>query len=361
MDHIKVLKRAFKITWNYKALWVFGIILALTVAGSRGSSSPGSPPGQYELDERDFQRQWEMPGGEEIPWAEIFEETLPWLAIGAIALGGCCCLALVIAVVRLVLRYVAETALIRMVDKYEETDEKHSIREGFRMGWSQAAFRLFLIDLVTSLASLVIFMPLIILMLALLGLSIFMFVRGTIIVGIIGSIAFIGLLFLIIFFSIIVGAVIGVLKPFFHRGCVLEDLGVGDSLANSVEMVKRHFAWDVAVMWLIVIGLNIGWFVAMIIVGLLLFVIALFIAAVPALMLGGLSGLIFGWVTGLIVGGVAGGLVLVVLLVASTTFLEGLRMTFLSTLWTLTYRELRALEGMDETEEPAASDSDEVE
>jgi hypothetical protein len=31
----------------------------------------------------------------------------------------------------------------------------------------------------------------------------------------------------------------------------------------------------------------------------------------------------------------------------TTTFIKGLWMTFLSTLWTLTYRELLALEGLD--------------
>lgn len=265
-------------------------------------------------------------------------------------------MALFLSVVKLVFRYVAETALIRMVDEYEETDKKHSVREGFRMGWSHASFRLFLIDLVIFLACLVVFMPLIVLTVALLGLSIFVFVREVIVVGIIGSIAFIGLFFLTILFGIIVGAVIGVLRPFLYRGCVLEGLGVGDSLANSISIVKRHFVWDIAVMWLIVIGLNIGWFVAMIIVGLLLFIIALLIAAAPALMLGGLAGLIFGWVVGLIVGGIAGGLVFVALMIVSTAFLEGLRMTFLSTLWTLTYRELRALEGL-EAEAPPELDA----
>ena len=288
-----------------------------------------------------------MPGGEEIPWPETFEEWLPWIAIGAIALGGCCCLALLLKAMRYVLRFVAETALIRMVDEYEETNEKRGIREGFRMGWSLASLRLFLIDVVITLACVVVFMPLIIVLIVLLGLTVFMFVREVIVVGIIGSIAFVGLFFLAIFFAIIVGVAIEAVRPFFYRGCVLEELGVGDSLANGFGIVKRHFVWGIAVMWLIVIGLNIGWFVAMFIVGLLLLVIALLIAAGPALILGGLTGLIFGWIVGLIVGGVVGGLVFIALMIVSTTFLEGLRMTFLSTLWTLTYRELRALEGLE--------------
>ena len=124
-------------------------------------------------------------------------------------------------------------------------------------------------------------------------------------------------------------------------------------------MMKRHFAWDIAVMWLLVIGLNIGWIVAMIIAALPLLLVALAVAAVPALVVGGLAGLIFGWLVGLIVGGMIGFLVFITVMVAAGVFLKGLRMTFLSTVWTLTYRELRALEGMDEKESSEQPDSHE--
>jgi hypothetical protein len=252
---------------------------------------------------------------------------------------------------------VAETALIRMVDDYEETGEKRGIRAGFKLGWSRASFRLFLIDLVIAIGSLVVFLPLVVLMLALIGLSVLMFTQEVIVLGVIIVVAAVGLFFLTIFFGVIVGVAIELLKPFFQRACVLEGLSVGESLGRSLDMMKRHFAWDVAIMWLLVVGLNIGWYIAMVIVGFVLFVVALIVAAVPALILGGLIGLVFGWIAGLIAGGVAGFLIVLVLLIASTTFLKGLRMTFLSTLWTLTYRELLALEGLDEGEkEPRESD-----
>lgn len=34
----QILKRAWEILWNYKVLWIFGFLLALTGAGSRGGS-----------------------------------------------------------------------------------------------------------------------------------------------------------------------------------------------------------------------------------------------------------------------------------------------------------------------------------
>jgi hypothetical protein len=53
MDHIRILKRAFSITTSYRALWVFGILVALTAGGNfsggsnggGGSGGPGSGSG----------------------------------------------------------------------------------------------------------------------------------------------------------------------------------------------------------------------------------------------------------------------------------------------------------------------------
>mgnify|MGYP000659292038 CR=1 FL=1 len=44
MDYVKILKRAWETTWRYRALWVFGIILAITTA-SGGSSGGGGKHG----------------------------------------------------------------------------------------------------------------------------------------------------------------------------------------------------------------------------------------------------------------------------------------------------------------------------
>ena len=48
MNHIKILKRALNITVNYRALWIFGMLLALTSGSGSGnggnSSSPNTDP-----------------------------------------------------------------------------------------------------------------------------------------------------------------------------------------------------------------------------------------------------------------------------------------------------------------------------
>jgi len=48
MDHMKVLKRAWQILWHYRALWIFGIILALTAPSTRGNEA------RYAFDSQDF-------------------------------------------------------------------------------------------------------------------------------------------------------------------------------------------------------------------------------------------------------------------------------------------------------------------
>ena len=37
MNHINILKRALNITINYRALWIFGILLALTSGSGSGN------------------------------------------------------------------------------------------------------------------------------------------------------------------------------------------------------------------------------------------------------------------------------------------------------------------------------------
>jgi len=351
MDHVKILKRAWDITWRYRALWIFGIILALTVAGGHNyNPNPGdNSQARYTVDHPgEIPESIELPDGTEVTVPQVLREVTTWIAIGVTLAGLCCCAIIVWIVVGRVLRYVAETAAIRMVDDYEETGQKRGIRAGFKLGWSRASFRLFLIDLVIAVGSLVVFLPLIVLMLALIGLSVLMFTQEVIVLGVIIVVAAVGLFFLTIFFGVIIGVVIELLKPFFQRACVLEGLSVGESLGRSLDMMKRHFAWDIGVMWLLVIGLNIVWIVATIIIALPLLFVALVVAAVPALVVGGLAGLVFGWIVGLIVVGVIWFPIFFLLMLASTKFLEGLRMTSLSTVWTLTYRELQARESLDE-------------
>jgi len=353
MDHMKVLKRAWEIVWSYRALWIFGIIVALTTAsgGQGGGGGGGGAPAQYNFQGEDF-----APGGE-FPMPEVPPEVVGTLVV--IIGGGVACVVVILIVASVVARYVAETALIQMVDDYEETGEKRSIRQGFRLGWSRTAWRLFLISLIVDLPAIVVFILLFLPPAGLIMLSVLAIEKISVAVGVIGIVAAVGLIFLIILLLIIVGAALSLLKQFFRRVCALEELGVVESIRQGFNVVKRHL-WDVAIMWIIMIGLGIAWMLLMIPVTILLFVVGLMLAG-PALLIGGLATLVGGpamWILAAVIGIP----IFILVLVVPGLFLGGLAEAFKSSVWTLTYRELRALENLDtEPEELPELDTPDLE
>lgn len=334
MDFIKVLKRAFEITWRYRALWVFGIILALTAGG--GGGNPGT---RYTFGDRDIPIEGQPYQGPGIP---------PEIVNVLIAVGiGLACFVLVLVVVSIIARYVSETSLMRMVDDHEQTGEKRTVGQGFRLGWSRTAFRLFLIDLLVNVP-----MALAFILLFVLSLSPFLlFLIDNVALRVIGAIAGIGLFFLVILLAIVVGTVVFVLMFFFRRACALEQVGVIESIRRGFGLVRRH-PGDAALMWLIMFTLGLAWVVVMIPVVLLLFVVGMLLGGLLALLVGLLVSLVAQGAAPWIAAALVGVPVMMVVIAVPATFLGGLAQTFTSTVWTLTYRELRALESVAGEAEP---------
>ena len=343
MDHIKVLKRAWETTWRYRALWVFGIILALTTAG--GLTPPGDGGGnggpQYRIEGEDLFG----PGGElHIPG--IPSQVVNLLIALGIALA---CVTVILIVASTIARWVAEAALIRMVDEYEETGEKHSVRQGFRLGWSRTAWRMFLINLVTVLPTIVAF----ILLFALAGFPLLAWLSENTAARVFGTVAGIGLVFLILFLAIAVGTVLKVLLRFFRRACALEGLGVIESIRQGFGVVRRHPV-DVLIMWLIMLGLHIGLAIATIVLVILMFpvmiaviIVAGVVGGVPALLVGGLTSLFLKGAVPWILAAIIGIPIFALVVSVPWLFLGGMVEVFKSSVWTLAYRELRALEGLE--------------
>jgi len=333
MDHTRVLKRAWHNVWHYRALWIFGIILALTTAGgvNRGTSSFNGE---------------DLSPGREFHIKEISPEVVSTL----IAIGVClACVIVILIVAAVVARYVAETALIRMVDDYEETGEKRSVRQGFQMGWSRTAFRLFLIKLLIGLPTALVF----ILLFALAFAPLLLWATKSTAAGVIGTVTTIGLFFPILFLTMVVGVVLSLLRKFFWRACALEELGVIESIRQGFGVVRQHLK-DVAIMWLIMVGLHIGWVIVMIAMTIVLFpaIILLIIVGgvlggLPALLVFGLTNLFFGGAVPWILAAVVGIPIFALVVAVPGLFLGGLLEVFQSSTWTLTYRELRALERLE--------------
>jgi hypothetical protein len=322
MDYGKILKRAWHMVWRYRALWVFGVILALTTGGG------GNNWFQYMFNRED------LPPGAQLR----IDQMSPEMASTLIAIGiGLAFLIVILIIAAAVARYVSETALIRMVDEHEQTGQQRSVRQGFRLGWSRTAWRLFLIDLLIGVPVVLAF----ILMFALAAAPLFLWATESTAAGAFGTALTIGLGLLVILLAIVVGVILSVLMRFFRRVCVLERRGVTESIRRGYFMVRQNVR-DVAVLWLITLGLGIGWGIVMIPVTLVVLFLGAVLGGLPALLAGVLADLAFGgavpWIVGLAVG-----IPLFTLVVAGPLlFLGGLWEVFKSSVWTLTYRELRA-------------------
>ncbi len=323
MDHVQVLKRAWHMVWRYRALWAFGFILALTAGRSSNNWV------QYTFGNEDF-------SGRGLRLDRISPEVgRTLLAIGI----GLACLVVLLIIVGAIARYVAETALIGMVDDHEETGQKRSVRQGFRLGWSRSAFRLFLIDLLIGLPVAVAF----ILLSLLASAPLLLWATKSTAAGALGTATTIGLGLLVVLLAIVVAVILSVLKPFLRRVCVLEGLGVTESIRQGYAVV-RHNLRDIGLMWLITFGLRIGWVIAMIPVVLLLLVVSGALGGLLALLAGGLTGLALEGAAPWVVAAVVGIPVFILMMAVPLALLGGLFETYLSSTWTLTYRELRAKE-----------------
>jgi hypothetical protein len=340
MDYTKVLKRAWHTVWHYRALWIFGILLALTTGGGSWSATRGDGDQgfQYNFKGEDLFR-FEMG---EMPPAEVVSILI---AIGV----GLACLIAILIIATTIARYVAETALIRMVDDYEKTGQKHTVREGFRMGWSRTAWRLFLINLLIGLPTALAFILLFVLAFA----PLLLWVTESNVAGAIGTVTTVGLFFPILFLAIVVGVVLSLLTKFFWRACALEEMGVIESIRQGFGIVRRHLK-DVVIMWLIMVAVQIGWVIALIATAIVLFpaiilliIVGGMLASLPALLVGGLASLILEGAVPWILAGVVGLPIFILVMAAPWIFLGGLMEAFKSSVWTLTYQELRALESLE--------------
>lgn len=371
MDPVKILKRAWNILWNYRALWVFGLILALATAGSSGGGSNSGT--RYSVDSEnqqmplpqelrqgmeEFTREMERifregPGQADLPISREELTALLWVAVIFTLVM------IVLGVIVAIARYVSETAVIRMVDEYEGTDTKMTVRQGFRIGWSRTSWRLFLINLIVSL-------PAILLMLVLLavGIGIFFAVEnGNLVFTPFSVIAMIGVVFLVIFAVVILSIFLNLLRHFVWRISALEGLGVQESFRRGWALVRENWK-SVGLMWLVMVGLGIVWAIASIILAIITLpvvlvtaAVAFAVSAIPALLLVGLFHLFLGNVLAWVLG-----ILFILPLFFTIAFFPWLvlgswQAVFTSTVWTLTYREVKAMpNGKEEVQElPAAS------
>ena len=204
MDPLDILRRSWKITRTQRALWIFGILLALTsgggdnlrwTLGGGGGDEGGSSRWRFE--------EWDF---------DAVSRTITEANIIALLLAAAC-LVVILIIISVIVRYVSATSLYRSVDDLETQGVVPMVRRGFSFGWSGRALRQFAIDLLISIPLLVAY--LIMFLVALSPLLLLATDTTSLQVG--GVFLAIGLILLGLLVMLVIGAVVSLLTQFWHR------------------------------------------------------------------------------------------------------------------------------------------------
>ncbi len=330
MDYGRLLTRSFEITRKYRALWLFGILLALFGGGGGG--------GNFNFG--NFGRGGSGRGGDNGTFP-----TLPsglWEAV-AIFVFALICVLLIWIVLSIVLRFVSRGALIGLVQELEASGTTPTVRRGFSIGgnrfWQLLGIALtiniplFIISLAIILVAV---LPLLAAILPLIsaGRSAEQ-IGGALVGGIFGSVL------LICCAALFLWALALVIRPFyefFMRECVINKRGVFDSIREGYRAVRANLG-NVAILYILIIGVGLGYGLVMIIVSLILIGIPVAVAVAVGIVANSAT-------PAIIIGLVIGIPMLLVIL-----FISGLYQTFESTLWTEGYLAITA------PKTPAAAES----
>ncbi len=349
-----ILKRSWHILWNYRILWIFGILAVLTGASGSGGSNlqysfggnrsntgnnynPNFQPGPYLTQLTNWFNQNISP---------LFEHpdqhvaTFIWIGLAFLLF------ILIVGVVTAFIRYVSETAIIRMVDEYEHNGTRVVFKQGWKMGWNRRAFRMWVIDLVINLPVLV-FMAFLILLGTLVYFSV---TSGANVLAVGGTITAIGCAFLFVFVLVILMVFLGLLREFFIREAALEDASIGESFRNGWALFKSNWK-SAGLMWLVMVAIGFGFgiltipvFFLLIPLYLILAIPGIVVAAVPAAIAFGLTALFGGGPVAWIVAALIAAPFLLLVAFIPLTVIAAWFHIYSSNVWTLTYREIKALD-----------------
>ena len=345
--------------WNYKILWIFGILLVLT--SGRGGSSIGSGSG-WRFGSDDLPRwntdlsldpRFSLRSGELTEWyaqniAPLVnnpeQHVKTWIGVGV----GILVFALIMAVIAAFVRYVSETAVLRMVDDHEQTGAKVGFKLGWKQGWSKRAFRLWLIDLIICV-------PVILVILLLVGSGVLVyrsFEGGNLMANVPALV--IGIVFAILFFFafVLFMVFVSLLREFFSRAAALEGTSLGDCFRFGWKMFKTNWK-SASLMWLMLLGFQIAFGIGTMIMFFLLIpayiptaLAGLVVAAIPGLIAFGITSIFAGAPLNWIVALVAALPLFFVVTFSPLILLQSLFLVFHSIVWTLTYREMKAVENL---------------
>jgi hypothetical protein len=320
LDLGNILSRAWKITWNNKILWLFGVLAALNSGGGGGSGNGNfnfrGTPSNYPS------------GGPNLPpevgrWFSEFRNAGP--TILAIIIGIICVLFLISLVVY-ILSLFGRGGLIggaRLADANGHITFGEAWALGRRYAW-----RLFIVDLPAVVLGILIVLIILIPVIGLItisGASVGDTPRNSMAGGLLALLACVVPLICIIGLA---GLVLGILIFFARFAVVLEDLAPMAAFRRSWEIIKTNF---VSILILGVILVVAG--------GVFGFIIALpLVLAVLPVVAGFVGTAVTQQAVSLAAGGVFA-LVCCAIYVPVLIFLRGVFETWATSAWTLAYQQ----------------------
>lgn len=299
MDFGGIIKRSWQLSWQYRSLWVLGFFAGAGFGGWGGSG--------YRAD-RTSGRQtvtWQSMSDELASAGAYLREWAPVIIAAAV-------LAFLLALAWAALSIAAQGGLAHEIDQ-AESGGPVSGRAGWSFGfhyWGRVA-----------VVSLVLMLPILVLTLlvaAVAAAGIYAAVSGSVF-GVTGVLAGLAALAVVLFpVLLVLGFVLGTMYQLAIRYAVLEDRAALDAVNASWGALRHRFK-DVALMWLVMLAVGIGFGI---------------VIAVPAGILGA-GAYLMAWIGLWPVAGALGFLIAIVAVVFGA-FVG----TFSSAAWTLFFRRL---------------------
>jgi hypothetical protein len=335
MDLGRIISRSFEITIRNRALWLFGILLAI-FGGDSANLSSGSnfSTGGGRRDER-------LPNGGLPQLPQVDTNTI--ITILAVV----ACIVLILILLSIIVRLVSRGALIGLVQELEANQTRPTVRRGFNIGfdrfWSLLGVALavnvplFLISLLLLLLAAV---PLLAALIPLIQAG-----RapeqmaGPAIAGVVSSIV---LICCVVIFLGLVQLVLLPFYQFFIRACVIGRRGALDSIREGYRLVRANLG-NVILLYLVLFGLGIVYFFVVLVLVLILLAIVGGIAVAV--------GIASQSATPAVIVGILLGIPALLLLL----FVGGLYQVFDSTMWTEGYLALASPAAPAPQEAPAAT------
>lgn len=320
MDIGRVIARSLELAWRHKFLWVFGFIMALTGGGGGNNFN-------YSFNRSNFSSP-NVPS----PRAPVQPE---FAGIVLVLIACAACLVLLLLILVLYVRFVSRGALVTSVRDIEK-GAKPTLGSAWREGHRYYGRLLGL--------GFLFFVPLFIFTILILAVSLLPFIGSLIAIfsqvgraqptpdqlvpALSGFVGFIVLICCAIICILIVHLIIHPVYEFAVRGIVLEELGTFEGVTRGYRRLRENLG-PVALLYLVLIGARIGWYLALTVVSLpLFFVISGIVLAAAATNSAGVIAFIA------LAIGLPVGLVLV--------FVAGLFEVFESNAWTEGYLALLA-------------------